>query len=804
MLKTQKLQFVRLKKLSLLLVLTFTWLSPDSFFILPAISASHQSVADRQYRAGLLLRLGNRQLTTGQFAAALATLQESMQIYLEIGDRAGEANSLFQLGETYFSLGNYQRAITLYQRSLRIMQDLGNQPSQAQILEHLSNSYIQVGNQQLAEEFKTRAVELRREIGNPEQAATFFSNVGLEHKTAGEYQQAIAFHTKQLEMAKKTNNRPQQVYAFQNLAITHRKLNQFPQAIDFYQQGLTIANQLDDAALSSIILNQLAETYVLQGDFPQAIAFYQQQLQLAEKPNSPINKAELIKQLGRAYTALGDQEKALSLYNQQLQLATNKFTEGTALNNLAFVNLKSGNLTEAEENLNKSLKLWQSLRSDLTNTENFAPEQSHTYRLLQQVLIAQKKPEAALEVAEEGSMMAFLNLLGMRLDSEAAGTNLKVAPKQVQPPTIKDIQAIAQQRQATLVKYAIFPDNQLYVWVIQPTGKIIFRQIDPKSENTISPINSIAEVIANIPGSLGLASQKTATKTDAKPLLQLNQLLIKPIADLLPSNPQEQVIFIPQDELWFIPFAALVDIFGEHLIEKHTISTIPAIHTLQLTREVRNRTGGRNVVVVGNPIMPRVARSINQTPQPLPPLVNAEQEALKVADFFKTTALIGNQATKAEIVSLLPDAKTIHLATYGILDDINRQGIPGAIALASAGNANGLLTASEILNLYTQPQGKRLRANLAFLSAGETGIGSRGNGVIGLSLALIHAGVPSVIISQWAAADTPTSVFTTEFYRQLKQNSNKAQALRNTMLTMMKEYPNPRDWAGFSLMGEVR
>ena len=723
MYKSQNFNFIRFSNLSLVLFLTAAWLLPCTFFVSPAISASHQSVADRQYRAGLLLRLGNRQLTTGQFAAALATLQESMQIYLEIGDRTGEANSLFQLGETYFSLGNYQRAITLYQTSLRIMQDLGNQPSQAQILEHLSNSYIQVGDQQLAEEFKTRAVELRREIGNPEQAATFLSNVGFEHKTAGEYQQAIAFHAQQLEMAKKTKNRPQQVYALQNLAITHRKLKQFTQAIDFYQQGLTIANQLADPALSSIILNQLAETYVLQGDFTQAIAFYQQQLKLAEKPNSPINKAELIKQLGQTYIASGDNEKALSIYNQQLQSATNKFTEGTALNNLAFVNFKSGNLTEAENTLNKSIKLWQSLRSDLTNTENFAPEQSHTYRLLQQVLIAQEKPEAALEVAEQGSMMAFLNLLGMRLDSESAGTNLKLAPEQVKPPTIKDIQAIAQQRQATLVKYAIFPDNQLYVWVIQPTGKITFRQIDPKSENTISPINSIAEVIANIPGSLGLSSQETATKTDAKPLLQLNQLLIKPIADLLPSNPQEQVIFIPQDELWFIPFAALVDIFGEHLIEKHTISTIPAIHTLQLTREVRNRTGGRNVVVVGNPIMPRIARSINETPQPLPPLVNAEQEALEVADFFKTTALIGNQATKPEIVSLLPDAKTIHLATYGILDDINRQGIPGAIALASAGDANGLLTASEILNLYTQPQGKRLRANLAFLSAGEPGIG---------------------------------------------------------------------------------
>jgi CHAT domain-containing protein len=43
-----------------------------------------------------------------------------------------------------------------------------------------------------------------------------------------------------------------------------------------------------------------------------------------------------------------------------------------------------------------------------------------------------------------------------------------------------------------------------------------------------------------------------------------------------------------------------------------------------------------------------------------------------------------------------------------------------------------------------------------------------------------------------------------EFYRQLQQNSNKAEALRQAMLFTMKKYPNPQDWAAFTLIGEAQ
>jgi len=77
--------------------------------------------------------------------------------------------------------------------------------------------------------------------------------------------------------------------------------------------------------------------------------------------------------------------------------------------------------------------------------------------------------------------------------------------------------------------------------------------------------------------------------------------------------------------------------------------------------------------------------------------------------------------------------------------------------------------------------------------------------VVGLSRSLISAGVSSIIVSLWAVSDDSTAFLMTEFYKNLQKNSDKAQALRQSMLTTMKqtEHSNPRQWAAFTLIGEA-
>ena len=423
--------------------------------------------------------------------------------------------------------------------------------------------------------------------------------------------------------------------------------------------------------------------------------------------------------------------------------------------------------------------------------------------------------------------------------NQQIGINTTAEPN-IKPPNIEQIKQIAKEQNATIVEYSIIYDNpklfisqghkaleknqatELYIWVIKPTGEITFRSVNLESLNTPF-INFIAESRESI-GARGRATitseiKLNPDKTRAN-LQKLHNLLIEPIADILPKNPNDRVIFIPQGSLFLVPFPALQDAQGKYLIEKHTILTAPSIQVLDLTRQQKLKLGNKRrgvenseVLIVGNPTMPEVILEPGKPAQPLNPLPGTKKEAQSIALIFKTQFLTGDAATETKIRQLMPKADIIHFATHGLFDGY--QGLGSSLAFAPSkdklafsqgkvGESDGLLTAEEILNLYAPPKGTPLRAQMVVLSACDTGRGRiTGDGVIGLSRSLISAGVPSVVVSLWAVPDDSTAFLMTEFYQNLQQKLDKATALRKAMLSAKEKYTNPLQWAAFTLIGEA-
>ena len=794
--------------------------SVTSLWVCASFSTSSvlaQTPDAQNYHADLLLNLGIRQHKTGQFAASLDSLQKALALYQKLGDAQGIARCFGSLGDTYFSMGQYGQAAGFYHQSLLLKKAIGDRTGEVEALLGLSKAYLYLGQEERAKKFEQQAQVIRREIGNPRRQAAFLNNLALDSQSRGQYQEAIAFHLQQLAIARETGDTTLAAESLQKLAQAYELSGQSQKAIELYQQQLEFAQKSNNNALQAIALSQLAKAYESLGQQPKAIELYQQQLEIARKSGNPAQEAIALNQLAIAFESQGQFSKAIELYQQQLETAkktNNRLAEGTALNNLALASLKCNNLTEAQPKLLDAFKVWDAIRTQLGNTDNYYAEQARSYRLLQQVHIAQNQPEAALEIAEQGRVKEIVQLLNLRLSSEPVGTGLKAAPPQITLPTLLEIKQIAKAQKATLVEYSVISDQELFVWVIQPSGEIAFRRINIKEQKTVYPISSLQEVVNNSLEAIGVKSKSSinaAEPTDKtsqnQPLLQLNQLLIKPIEDLLPKDSKAHVIFIPHQELFFVPFPALVDITGKSLIEKHTILTSPSIQVLTLTKQQRKRVSGNKVLVMGNPTMPNMTVGGGNSSQSLPPLLRGEQESIEIAEFLKTQPLIGNQATKSAFLEQLPNSRTIHLATYGLLDATKRQGVPGGIALAPAGNDNGILTAAEILNLQEQTKDKKspLRAELVVLSAGRIG-GEKltSDGLRGLSMSLIAAGVPSIVMSFGSASDASTTDLMLEFYRQLKQTNDKAQALRQAMLTTMKKYPNSRAWGAFTLIGEAQ
>ncbi|MBD2168869.1 CHAT domain-containing protein [Calothrix membranacea FACHB-236] len=769
-----------------------------------------------------LFKLSETYLKLCQKDKAVDSIRQSLELAIEDNNCALELEVRERLADLNFYLGSYAQAIDQAEKGLEIIhrdavkcvqeyilfgepttvtsdngsviikmpkKDIAN-PSAVSALTLIANSYGQLGNYEKMLYYAQQALaEATKSQDLSEQFEPL--TVLISIYTAFNPSKAIEYSNQLLSIARKINNYSAEVVALQALGFSSFKLGNAEQGKQYLQQALTRARKAKDGNTERQITQNLGVMSSVYGNLPEAQKYFQEIL-TSLKAQGLNPDVGLVQEIGMLYIQLGDYPKGIEYLKQALamsQQTDSSRSKADKLIQLGYVLSLTGKSVEAEKQLFAGIELLESLRIGLQDADyrSLFEIQLKPYLTLQQVLVQQDKTEQALEISERGRARAFVELLAKRFSSSTQQLTIPT-------PNIEQIKQIAKTQNATLVEYTI-AGNELFIWVIQPTGKVAFRR---------SSLHSLGTNIADMVEKLRVAATTGRNRGTFK---QTYQLLIQPIADLLPTNPNAHVVFIPHDSLFLVPFAALQDQQGKYLIEKHTILTAPSIQVLALTHQKQQSLGfklgssaqnppkvtvPRNAVVVGNPVMP--FRGI--PPQQLDNLPGAEEEAKKVAQLFGTQAITGKVATKEAILKLLPQAQLIHFATHGIFDSV--QGLESAIALAPAGNDSGWLTANEILDL-------KLNAELAVLSACDTGRGEiTGDGVIGLSRSLISAGVPSVIVSLWSVPDAPTSELMKEFYQNLQHNPDKAQALRQAMLSTMKQYPSPRDWAAFTLIGEAQ
>jgi len=814
-----------------------------------------------------LIQIATNYELQGDLRQGIKYRQQDLAIARTLKNPLREGRAIYALGNIFSEQGNHIQAINYFQQSLQTGQKANNLVLQVQSLGTLGNTYLLLGDFKQAINYAEKAKEIIEKLDNSRQGQQTLSTIEIDllRPLRSQYlsllgsaylfgsasdDKAIGYFQQNLELAKNlpsSNNKVTAITsAYTHLGSANAFLGKYDKAIEYYEEVLAVLRSIKE---------------------PQF-----------EKINRQIEGANL-QSLSAAYASKGNIKKSVKYAQESLAIArenNNLYGKAGALGNLGRTLFLAGNLPEAEKTLREAIKIFESVRISLGEKDlqkvSFFDIYTDVYELLQQILIAQNKPIAALEIAEQGRAKSFSELLVSR-------AGLRKTPDT--SFNLEQIKKVAKEQNATLVEYSIIYDSsqalvpariqglqpnqesKLLIWVVQPSGEVKFRQVDLKKwrkQHNISLGDKIAQTRQSIVKGVNVALrgnnitltagdrvklnddeqdweawqvvsvdaqknkitirlpsweasqpsierpitdvvQKVTNSSSANaknPQLQeLYQLLIQPIADFLPKDETARVIFIPQGALFFVPFPALQDANGEYLIDKHTILTAPSIQVLNLTHQQRKLTSqsSKNVVVVGNPTMPQISKIPGQPPRQLESLPNAEKEAKAIASKFQTQPLIGKQATKANILPLLPKARIIHLATHGLLDDFTGGGVPGAVALAPSGKDNGLLTAGEILDL-------KLNAELVVLSACDTGSGRiTGDGVIGLSRSLITAGVNSVIVSLWSIPDAPTATLMREFY-QNNQKMDRAAALREAMLKVKREKPEPRNWAAFTLIGE--
>lgn len=145
--------------------------------------------------------------------------------------------------------------------------------------------------------------------------------------------------------------------------------------------------------------------------------------------------------------------------------------------------------------------------------------------------------------------------------------------------------------------------------------------------------------------------------------------------------------------------------------------------------------------------------------------------------------------------------KYLHIATHGFVN-AEKPDLSGILlAQMSDKDQDGILYSGEIYNL-------NLDCELVTLSACETGLGklTRGEGMIGLSRALLYAGAENIMVSLWKVADESTQKLMIDFYDFMLHHTQeqKTTALQKAKLRMMEhpQYSAPYFWSPFVLIGE--
>ncbi len=768
--------------------------------------AMYQQTGDRLKQGTALGNLGALYAETGQYDAALASFQQALALALELGDRPGEAVLLNNIGGLYENLGNSSSALDYYQRSLAMRRELGDRAGEARLLNNLGGLASAQGRYADALTHYQQALAIFAETGNRANQGTTLNNLGLLYGELGQPERALMQFEQALELAQALGVPAAEAQALNNIATIHETLADYPAALADYRAALAMRQALGDRAGAGRTLINLGAIESTLGQFDTAEASLNQGLALLQETQTLAGQATALNSLGLIYHQQGQPSQAEAAFRQAIALnqeSQDRAGEGTVLGNLGWLYWQNHQLPEAEATLVSAIEILESLRTedlDDHSQVSLLDRQQYTYDLLQQVLVQQTKLTQALEISERGRGRAIAALFARHLASPTPSTS----------PTLADLQHLAQTTQSVLVEYALIRQTtqpSLYIWVIQPDGRVDFRSVALSGPTALSTLVTETRRGLGVAGRGGFTLAATeAPATDG--LQQLYQLLIAPIADLLPTDPAQTVVVVPQGDLFLVPFAALQTPAGHYLIERHTLAVSPALdllgqaHTLAQGQPALDlkALAPEDALIVGNPQMPNVWNTATGTQQPLPALPGTQQEATAIAQLLGVSPWLGDRATEAALKPQMATPRLIHLATHGLLDYGNPQALgvqdaPGAIALAPGNGEDGLLTAAEILELD-------LKADLVVLSACDTGLGNiTGDGVIGLSRSLLAAGTPSVMVSLWSVPDAPTAELMTEFYRQLQQGQSRAQALRQAMLKTMQTHPDPKDWAAFTLIG---
>ena len=453
-----------------------------------------------------------------------------------------------------------------------------------------------------------------------------------------------------------------------------------------------------------------------------------------------------------------------------------------------------------------------SLGSKDCHNISFFDEHASPYRLFCSLSCSSGKPYEALHVAELGRARALAKLMSNRYSVEKELS--------INPQSFVGIEEVIKKSDKSTCLYISYDyDDNIFLWVLKQSKPVAFRGTK-LCESYVSKHGKISvyDLFGNesflrkfhvLPQEQCEDRSLFSSFANQRPLLdedevytgpepptlsQVYDMLIAPVSDLLEGS---EIIVVPDNCFFQVPFAALHDESNCCLSDSFRIRIVPSLTTLKLIldspADSHSETGA---LIVGEPSVMNVY--FKGELRYLCPLPGAKEEAEMIARLLpQSHLLIGEQATKQAVLQRIPSVSLVHIAAHG---DAER----GEIALTPAYSTMGTPDEADYLLTMTDISQVRLSAKLVVLSCCHTARGQiKTEGVVGIARAFLGSGARSVLVALWALQDRATEQFMRRFYENLVQGKSASECLHLAMKWMRNNgFPEVRQWAPFMLIGD--
>jgi CHAT domain-containing protein len=267
------------------------------------------------------------------------------------------------------------------------------------------------------------------------------------------------------------------------------------------------------------------------------------------------------------------------------------------------------------------------------------------------------------------------------------------------------------------------------------------------------------------------------------------------------------LVIVPDDVLGLVPFSLLRNPrTGRRLVEDHVVSVAPNATWLRaalLNRQraalsASTRTPGASSAGASGASGASGALFVAASTDPTGSLNTLAAASREIAEssrrYSGARVLVDEQATPEAVLSHLPSAAMVHIASHAITSREH----PWLSRLALSANADGR---SELF-MY-EIAGLTMRTDaLVILSACDTASGSvsRSAGVLGLTFGFLAAGARSVIGTLWRVDDGDAAALMTAFHRHYAIDRDAVLALRAAQLQALAA-TDSYEWAAFQAVG---